>query len=221
MKRLIVISQDALVFEDMAQLQNMPNFKMLIERGSRVETLRSIYPTITYPVHTSIISGMYPNNHGVINNEKLVIGELASDWHWFRTSNKAETLFDAAKKAGMSTAAVFWPVTGNDPSIDYLIAEYWSQGKNDTPREAFRRSGTSEGLLEKVVDKHLTELVERKHPYADIFIMHCACDIIEQYQPQLLCIHPAVIDDIVTKQDCLIIRFRKDCIWWMIGWDGS
>lgn len=193
--RLIIISQDALVFEDMAQLRGMPNFKMLIENGSRVETLRSIYPTITYPAHTSMITGTYPNRHKVINNEQLVIGELASDWHWFRFSNKAETLFDAAKKAGLSTASVFWPVTGNDPNIDFLIAEYWSQGKHDTPREAFRRAGTSEELLANVVDKHLAKLIERKHPQADIFIMQCACDIIERYKPQLLCIHPAVIDD--------------------------
>jgi predicted AlkP superfamily pyrophosphatase or phosphodiesterase len=194
-KRLIVISQDALVFEDLEQLRKLPHFKILMENGSMVETLRSIYPTVTYPAHVSMITGMYPNRHGVINNEELVIGELASDWHWFRSSNKAETLFDAAKKAGMSTAAVFWPVTGNDPNIDYLIAEYWSQGKDDTPREAFRRSGTNEELLETVVDKHLPGLVERKHPQADVFILKCACDIIEKYQPQLLCIHPAVIDD--------------------------
>jgi predicted AlkP superfamily pyrophosphatase or phosphodiesterase len=198
-KRLIVISQDALVFEDIAQLKDMPHFRMLMERGSRVETLRTIYPTVTYPAHTSMITGTYPNKHGVINNEKLVIGELASDWYWFREANKAETLFDAAKKAGLTTAGVFWPVTGNDPSIDYLIAEYWSQGKDDSPREAFRRAGTSEELLENVVDRYLPELVERKHPQADIFIMHCTCDIIEKYKPHLLCIHPAHVDDFRHK----------------------
>ncbi|MGI6176766.1 MAG: alkaline phosphatase family protein [Christensenellales bacterium] len=198
-KRLIIISQDALVFEDLTQLKEMPNFKLLMERGSQVETLRTIYPTVTYPAHASMITGTYPNKHGVINNEKLVIGELSSDWHWFRDANKAETLFDAAKKAGLTTAGVFWPVTGNDPSIDYLIAEYWSQGKGDTPREAFRRAGTSEELLTSVVDKHLPQLVERTHPEADIFIMRCACDIIEKYRPHLLCIHPAHVDDFRHK----------------------
>ncbi|NMB98159.1 MAG: alkaline phosphatase family protein [Clostridiaceae bacterium] len=196
-KKLIIISHDALVFDDLIYLKSLPTFKFLLENGARVNTLRSIYPTITYPAHVSIITGVYPNRHGVTNNELTEIGVLSSPWHWFSSSNKSPTLFTAAKKAGLTTAAVFWPVTGNDPDIDYLINEYWSQSKDDDLEDVFRRSGSSEQVMERVVKKNLPLLkgFERKHPEADEFVFSCACDILREFKPDILAIHPAAIDD--------------------------
>ncbi|NLB56692.1 MAG: alkaline phosphatase family protein, partial [Lentisphaerae bacterium] len=74
---MIILSHDALVYDDLAYLKNRPVFSHLLENGARVNTLRSIYPTVTYPVHTSIITGVYPNRHGVIDNEVLEIGALS------------------------------------------------------------------------------------------------------------------------------------------------
>ena len=132
-------------------LKNLPVFKSLLENGARVNTLRSVYPTITYTVHTSIITGTYPNRHGVLNNELPEIGVLTSPWQWFASSNKAPTLFKAAKKAGLKTAAVFWPVTGNDPDIDYLIDEYWSQSKDD--ETTYFAVPLHDQVIERVVKK--------------------------------------------------------------------
>ncbi|HHV96957.1 MAG TPA: alkaline phosphatase family protein [Clostridiaceae bacterium] len=195
-KKLIIISHDALVYDDLAYLGKLPVFKSLLENGARVNTLRSIYPTITYPVHVSIITGVYPNRHGVINNELPEIGVLSSPWHWFSSSIKVPTLFTAAKNAGLTTAAVFWPVTGNDPDIDYLIDEYWSQSEDDNLEDVFRRSGSNEEVMERVVKKNLHMLKgnERKHPEADEFVIACACDIIREFKPDVLAIHPAAID---------------------------
>jgi predicted AlkP superfamily pyrophosphatase or phosphodiesterase len=195
--KLIIISHDALVYDDLAYLKNLPVFKSLLENGARVNTLRSVYPTITYTVHTSIITGTYPNRHGVLNNELPEIGVLTSPWQWFASSNKAHTLFKAAKKAGLKTAAVFWPVTGNDPDIDYLIDEYWSQSKDDDLIDVFRRSGSNDQVIERVVKKNLSLLkgYERKHPQADEFVIACTCDMIREFQPDVLAIHPAAIDD--------------------------
>jgi len=195
-KKLIIISHDALVYDDLTYLGKLPVFKSLLECGARVNTLRSIYPTITYPIHVSIITGVYPNRHGVINNELPEIGVLSSPWHWFSSSNKVPTLFKAAKKAGLTTAAVFWPVTGNDPDIDYLIDEYWSQSEDDDLEDVFRRSGSNEQVMDRVVKKNLHMLKgnERKHPEADEFVFACACDIIREFKPDVLAIHPAAID---------------------------
>ena len=46
-KKLIIISHDAMVYEDLAYLRRLPVFGDLYARGARVNTLRSIYPTIT------------------------------------------------------------------------------------------------------------------------------------------------------------------------------
>jgi predicted AlkP superfamily pyrophosphatase or phosphodiesterase len=119
--KLIIISVDALVYEDLAVLAKKPTFKKILEEGSRVNTLRTIYPSVTYPVHESIITGMYPDKHGVINNEEFQVGKLKNDWNWFHDVARVKDIFDYAKAAGKTTAAVFWPVTGNHPNIDYLI----------------------------------------------------------------------------------------------------
>ena len=80
-KKMIILSHDALVYEDLNFLGSLPTFADLISRGAQIRTLRSIYPTITYPVHASIITGQYPEHHGVINNEQAQMGVLTSPWH--------------------------------------------------------------------------------------------------------------------------------------------
>jgi predicted AlkP superfamily pyrophosphatase or phosphodiesterase len=106
---------------------------------------------------------------------------------------KGEDIFDAAKKAGLSTAAVYWPVSGNHPSIDYLINEYWTQDERDTVSAAFSRIGTG-GRMMEIIEKNKEGLVCQQHPSQDNFIISCACDIIDRYDPDVLFIHPANID---------------------------
>lgn len=193
-KHLIVISEDSMVFEDLETLKTLPNFSKIWEKTARVNRTRSLYPSITYPCHTSMSTGVYPDRHGIVNNEQNVLGEVSSTWHFFRDDVNVPDIFDAAKKQGLSTAAVFWPITGNHSSIDYLINEYWPQSPDETLRDCFANSGSSPEVMEKVVDKNLHMLVSRTHPYCDAFIHACACSIIREYKPNLLMVHPANID---------------------------
>ncbi len=193
-KHVIVISEDALVFEDLETLKEYPNFASIWPKAALVPRTRSIYPTITYPAHVSMMTGVYPERHGVLNNEQTILGEASSKWVHFRESVKAPTIFDRAKAQGLTTAAVFWPVTGNDVSIDYLVDEYWPQTPGETAHECFRNSGSSPEVLEKVVDPNLPLLTHRVHPGCDQFITACACAMIREFKPNLLMIHPANID---------------------------
>jgi predicted AlkP superfamily pyrophosphatase or phosphodiesterase len=192
-QRLLVFSADALVAEDLPCLKTLPNFKRYLAGGAEVRAVRTIYPSVTYPVHVSIATGLYPDRHGITNNLKLDPGNLTPPWEWFHDRVKGEDIFDAARRAGLSTGGVFWPVTGNHPSIDYLIDEYWTQFPGDTPEAAFARSGSKAEIL-RIINRYVHRLQEREHPSADMFLMSCACDIIRQYKPELLMIHPANID---------------------------
>lgn len=195
-KYTIVISQDAMVYEDVEYLKTLPNFSKVWDRCARVDRVRSIYPTLTYPCHTSMMTGVYPDRHGIINNEQTRLFELKSPWVHFRESVKVPTIFDCAKAAGLTTASVFWPVMGNDPSIDYLINEYWPQSPEETIEECFRNSGTSEEVMQKAVlpNMGLIHPTVRKHPEVDRFMHACACDIIRHFKPNLLLLHPANVD---------------------------
>jgi predicted AlkP superfamily pyrophosphatase or phosphodiesterase len=193
-QKLIVFSADAMVYEDLAYLRTLPNYKKYLAGGAEVKTLKSIYPTVTYPVHVSIATGTYPARHGVVSNYELHPGVLKLPWYWFHQPVRERDIFDAARAGGLSTAAVFWPVTGGHPSIDHLIAEYWTQIPGEPIRDAFIRAGSGAGEL-AVIEKNRTGLVERSHPGSDNFIVNCSCDIIRQYRPDLLMIHVANIDD--------------------------
>lgn len=194
-KHLIVISEDALVYEDLETLKTLPNFSKIWEKTARVNRTRSLYPSLTYPCHTSMRTGVYPDRHGIINNEQGTLGEISSPWVLMNDAVKVPDVFDAAKKKGLTTAAVFWPVTGNHPSIDYLVNEYWPQSPEETLRDCFANSGSSKEVMDKVVDKNIHMLVNRTHPFCDAFIHACACSIIREFKPNLLMIHPANIDD--------------------------
>ncbi len=194
-RKMIVMSADALVHDDMAELMEMPNFKKYLSGGSCIKKVKSIYPTITYPCHTTISTGVYPDRHGIPGNLKSPYRYIASPipWLWEHEYVKTPDIFDAAKRAGLTTAAVFWPVTGNHKSIDWLINEYWTQHKGQTLEEAFASQGTRDEIL-PIITKHKHLMVERKHPFCDNFMVACGADIIRTFKPDLFMIHPANID---------------------------
>lgn len=194
-KKLIVLSADALVSEDLEILSTLPNYRKYLAGGCLVRHVRSVYPTITYACHATMATGVYPDRHGLAGNLEFRPGNLTPPWKWFSSALQfPESIFKSAKEAGYSTAAVYWPSTGNHPYIDYLIDEYWTQSPGETFREAYRRSGSSEEVLD-IIQRHQEGVVLRRHPGCDQFIMDCAGDILRQFQPDLLMIHPANIDD--------------------------
>jgi len=195
-EKFVIISNDAMVYDDLEYLSHKFAFKRLMGEGSVVKTLRSIYPTVTYAVHTSMITGCYPDKTGVYNNENDELCVKSSDWQWFRPSNKCKTLLDAAKEKGLTTANVFWPVTGSDKSIDYNVAEYWTQTKEETIFDAFKRAGSSERVIDEIIRPCSHYLIgkERRHPYADDFVFACGEAMIKKYRPDVIVMHPAGID---------------------------
>ncbi len=194
-QKLIVMSADGLVREDVEEMQKTAIWQKYFGHCCGVREVRSIYPTITYPCHTTMCTGVWPEKHQVWNNLVLIPGAgKEAPWKWFREENKwAEDLFYSAKRAGKTTAAVFWPVTGNHPAIDYLIAEYWPQSEEDTNLAAFERSGSSPEVL-KIIERRIGNVKVRTHPQTDDFLVECTCDIIREFQPDLVMIHPGQVD---------------------------
>ena len=120
--RVIILSFDCLSALDFPILQKLPNFQTLIKRGAIAKKVEPIYPSVTYPSHSTIVTGNYPNKHGVVSNTLLQPGRESPDWHWYRKSINGTTLYDEARKANLTTAALLWPVTGR-ANIDYNLPE--------------------------------------------------------------------------------------------------
>ena len=73
-KKLFVISVDSLFFEDLQWFKDCPNLRELYERGSVVQKMKSTYPAMTYAAHATMMTGCYPEKHGIYHNEKVEVG---------------------------------------------------------------------------------------------------------------------------------------------------
>jgi len=85
-----------------------PTLSMMKQSGAHAEGMEGVYTTVTYPQHTTMVTGLRPAAHGIVQNR---IFEAPSDpqtryWYWYANALKGETLWMAAKKAGLTTAAV-------------------------------------------------------------------------------------------------------------------
>lgn len=196
-KKLIVLSVDSLFDEDMEYLKTLPNFGRLICRASYApDGMGSVYPSCTYPAHASLITGTWPERHGIYHNERPEPGKPCLDWFWYREDLKAETLLDAAHRAGLTTACVSWPCMGADPSVDWLVAEIWPESREEDPRPVLRKACSANMLAPGgVLERHWHKLRKTDKPFMDHMMVGCSCDIIRRYRPDVMFIHLAYLDD--------------------------
>lgn len=192
-KHVIVISLDGIFEQDFEKLCNMSAFKELHKNGSYSKAVNTIYPTLTYPVHTSIITGVYPNKHGVIHNNQFQPGVLEKDqsWFWYTNQVKVRSLFDRAKIKKLKTCSLFWPVTGGG-DIDYNIPEILAlEGENQSLK--ILKAGTPNYLLSQEVKyKSLRDGITQ--PALDKFTTKVAVDTIINKKPNLLAMHLVAVD---------------------------
>lgn len=124
-KYLYVISLDGLSTLDFEYINMLPNFRNFIAASSYCKNVYSVYPTLTYPAHASIVTGRYPKNHGIVNNTLLQLNRKSPDWYWHSKNIKGDTIYDLAAKNGMVVGALLWPVTAK-ARIQYNMPEIFA-----------------------------------------------------------------------------------------------
>lgn len=193
-RRLVVISLDSMGFRDLNELRELtPNLARLIEQGTWVKKVRGIFPTLTYPSHTSIITGQYPAVHGIVNNTKLQPTRQSPDWYWYqRKEIKAATLYDVAHSAGLKTAAFLWPVTAGS-RIDWNVAEIFPN-RIWTNQVLVSLKASSPWFLYQMNHKfgHLRKGI--KQPWLDDFVTAMASWTLKHKKPDLTLIHLVDVD---------------------------
>ena len=117
--RLCMISLDAVAQPDADRLLGLPALSALAEKGVFCDQVKTVYPTLTYPIHTSLITGCYPAAHGIGHNQPFQPDAAPSmrAWYWSVKDIRVKTLFQAAKEKGMDCASVLWPVSGKNPYV--------------------------------------------------------------------------------------------------------
>ena len=200
-QKYFVLSMDAMVREDVAYMETKPNFQKVLGKRAEVEKLLSVYPASTYPAHTSLMTGCYPLKHGVFSNFPLRADRDGKNhWPLLHTSVFAEDVFAAAKRAGMTTAAVYWPITGKNPNIDHIINEYFFYFNDiEEPEKVFALQGADEVALQAVRENiHLLPTTRgqglSRTAVFDDFIMGCTCSLIRNAKPDFLMLHNCYVD---------------------------
>lgn len=122
---VILISIDGLQIEDFNNPKiNLPTLKALRNRGSLALNVESVYPSQSIPAHATIVTGMLPSDHGITSDfpfdEKR--GQTSLDKYRFASELRADTIWQAAKRAGLKTAAVNFPMT-EKAEIDFIAKE--------------------------------------------------------------------------------------------------
>ena len=203
-EKLIVLSMDAMVGEDIDYLRTKPNFSKLMAHAAQVGAMRTVYPSITYPAHVSMATGCRPGKTGIYTNMRFHTRPTPHpDWHLDSREIRVEDIFAAAKRVGAATASVYWPVTGNNPNVDWLINELFFY-ENEPVEETFRLWGANDETIAVVREnlhrmptrtKMVTETLTRAHTFDD-FITGCMCSLIRRYQPDLLLAHNSIMDTV-------------------------
>jgi predicted AlkP superfamily pyrophosphatase or phosphodiesterase len=109
----------------------IPYLRRFVKQGSYASGVAGVLPTVTYPSHTTLVTGVSPVKHGIFANKPFdPFGENLGGWYWYAQDIQVPTLWETASKAGMVTASVNWPVTVAGP-ITYNIVQYWRAGTPD------------------------------------------------------------------------------------------
>ncbi len=124
----------------------IPELRRLLKEGSHASAVTGVLPTVTYPSHTTLVTGVSPAKHGIQANASFdPLGKNYDGWAWYAEDIRVPTLWDAASRAGLVTSNVDWPVTVG-ARIDYNIAQVW---RASTPDDAkLSRALSTKGLLE-------------------------------------------------------------------------
>ena len=199
-QKLILVSMDAMLREDLEYLKTKPSFGRLFEHSARVERVKSVYPTLTYPCHGTMITGCLPGKHGLLNNYMLQPGRVSPDWQWYHAVFKVPDLLDAAKACGLTTAAIGWPAMGNHPNADWIVGEIAATRAKTAAefRADYLRTGTTPELWEEVGAPNIFWRTEQGNNVTRFNAAAC-CGILRGHRPDLTILHLGEPDSVRHK----------------------
>jgi predicted AlkP superfamily pyrophosphatase or phosphodiesterase len=191
-RHFIIVSFDALSNRDLKHIEELPGFKKLMDYSSYCLNVSSVYPSLTYPCHTSISTGMYPKNHGVESNTLLQLNRSSPDWNWTRDKIKTDTFYDAALRKGLTVCSLLWPVTGKS-KITWNLPEIFPNRpwKHQIPVTLL--NGTPIFLMD--INRRFGYLRNGiKQPQLDLFVEAASHYMLKTKKPNVLMMHYVELD---------------------------
>jgi predicted AlkP superfamily pyrophosphatase or phosphodiesterase len=142
---VVLISVDGLAasyFND--PRAHLPMLRKLARQGAVAEGMITSFPSVTWPSHTSLVTGVAPGKHGILGNSTLdrktakSIVYIGDPVFTKDQCVKAPAIYDAASKAGLTCGAVIWPACNGAKTLKWVIP--------DSNRPAIHQKYTTPGL---------------------------------------------------------------------------
>lgn len=108
---------------------NTPNLKEMKKEGAHAYGVDGVFPSVTYPSHTTIVTGVYPARHGIFYNALFEKDEATKGQIYWRFDQiTSPTLWEVTQNAGLKAASVNWPVSVGAPTI-FNISDVGAKGQ--------------------------------------------------------------------------------------------
>jgi hypothetical protein len=191
-RRLLVISVDGLDWRYLRDRDalglKIPHFRALLARSQVADGVTGVWPTITWPSHTTMLTGVRPDQHGILGNASGPPDPASS--YWSASKIKVPTLIQCVSARGRTVGAVNWPVTV-DARINWNLPEVYTRRDGDSSdMDTVDRFGTP-GLVEEIgrTDPSFNHawLDDRSRTLATLHIL-------KTRHPDLMLLHLAELD---------------------------
>jgi hypothetical protein len=190
-RHLVLISLDGLRPEFyLDPAFEAPELRGLLRAGSHARAAEGVFPSVTYPSHASIVTGVRPSRHGVSFN---VLFDATGDrgrWYEEAADLRATPLWEWARAAGLRTAGVSWPSTLG-ARIDQLLPErdYYAR------RDGFEamQAAVAPGFFDRLGVVPRPEMVRNAIEW-DAFLAATSAAMIRDARPHVLLLHLVQLD---------------------------
>lgn len=218
---VVLISVDGLAhyyFDD--PKCEMPTIRQLATEGARAKMMKCSMPTVTWPNHTTLVTGVQPAKHGVIGNNYFdrtkgeVIPLIPDPLFDKEEIVHSPTIYDVAKGAGLKTAAIIWPASRGAKTLDWTVPDVFSdkvfQG-HATPSllEEFKQAGIP-------FDKQEEWCRTGKGEDRDRMYVQMLNFVIRTHRPQVALLHLVEVDHVEhakgpqTPEAYAAVKFADD-----------
>jgi predicted AlkP superfamily pyrophosphatase or phosphodiesterase len=137
-KYLIILSMDGFRW-DYPNMTDTPNLDSIAKIGVQAEAIRSAFPSKTFPNHYTMATGLYPDNHGIVNNHfydpatgtRYSMRDSATRHNPYYYGG--EPIWITAEKQNVKTATYFW--VGSEHPTDGIRPSIWKYYDHSFPFE--------------------------------------------------------------------------------------
>jgi len=187
-KHVIMVTLDGLRPEFyLSNDWNTPHLKQLVKKGAFAEGVVSVFPAMTFPSHTTMVTGVAPETHGIFYNSVFEPDVANGNIYWNFKQITSPTIWEAAQKAGLKVASLVWPVSSEAP-VDFNIPDIGGMG-NAVLEKYSVPVGVTTTLKKEVLGGK-----ERIDISNDVDVAKIAAWVIKNKQPNLMTIHMFGLD---------------------------